>query len=173
MKGHALLLEAVRQVIAENRSVHVLIVGDGPERDRLESLARRWGIERNVHLVGKQHPIEPWYACMDVYVCSSRYEGMSNAVLEAMACGLPVISTDVGDHAQVIRADRDGWIVPPDDADALCKTIRSAVSDARLRRRFGASARRRSERLSLRKTAAAYEGFYAELVGDHHDPHPG
>lgn len=91
---------------------HLLILGDGPERTRVEETARRLGLERRVHLAGHRADPRPDYRAMDLFLISSDTEQMPVALLEAMACALPVVSTDVGDVRQILATVQSQGVVP-------------------------------------------------------------
>lgn len=115
------------------------VIGDGELRDELQRLVADLGLEDVVRLVGPTPPAEVpgWLAASDVFVLPSHYEGMSLAVMEAMASGLPVVVTRVSGTSELVPDDEHGRVVSPGDAGALAAAIRELASDAALRRRLG------------------------------------
>jgi glycosyltransferase involved in cell wall biosynthesis len=115
------------------------VIGDGELRDELERLVADLGLEGVVRLVGPTPPDEvpAWLAAGDVFVLPSHFEGMSLAVMEAMASGLPVVVTRVSGSAELVPDDDHGRVVAPGDAGALAAAIRELASDAALRWRLG------------------------------------
>jgi glycosyltransferase involved in cell wall biosynthesis len=115
------------------------VIGDGELRDELERLVADLGLEGVVRLVGPTPPDEVpgWLAAGDVFVLPSHYEGMSLAVMEAMASGLPVVVTRVSGTAELVPDDDHGRVVAPGDAGALAAAVRELASDAALRLRLG------------------------------------
>jgi len=143
-------------------SAQTVIVGYGPEERRLKALAEQLGLEKRVHFVGHQDDVRPWLATMDVFVLSSDWEGMPNAVLEAMACGLPVVATSVGGTPDVVVDGGTGLLVPPRDPLSLAEALRALAADPDRRRGMGMAGRQRvvlcfsAERM-VERTRALYE----------------
>ncbi|MEM8930034.1 MAG: glycosyltransferase [Acidobacteriota bacterium] len=139
-------LHAVALAVAEGLDLHFDIVGDGPERQRVLYTIHDLGLVDRVTLHGRQEPaaVRRLLRSSHAFVLSSLSEGIANAVLEAMACGLAVVSTDVGGMAEVLDHEVDGLLVPPFDPRALAAAI-GRLADPDLRRRLGRSARRKIE----------------------------
>jgi glycosyltransferase involved in cell wall biosynthesis len=141
-KGTALLLEAAAQLVKKGLSeLRVVVVGDGPLRDELSALAARLGITERVHMLGNRSDVAEVLVALDVFVLPSHSEGMSNALLEAMATGLPVVATAVGGNPEVVSAETTGVLVPPDNAMALADAVLRLVASPGLRAQLGAAAR--------------------------------
>ena len=111
--------------------VVLVVLGEGPERASLETLARELGVEARVFLPGRVPDVAAWLKRADVYVQPARWEGFGLAVLEAMVCGLPVVATNVSSLPELI-ADGAGVLVEPDDAPALAAGIERALAEPRL-----------------------------------------
>lgn len=126
-------------------TAHLLILGDGPERARVEETARRLGLERRVHLAGHRADPRPDYRAMDAFLISSDTEQMPVALLEAMACALPVASTDVGDVRAILPSEAGAHVVPP-DAAALGQALASLLSDRPRAQTLGRASRAHVER---------------------------
>lgn len=139
-KGHRHLLEALSAL--PDRGVRLLVVGDGPQREALEVLARELGIAGRVHFAGNQADVAPWLRALDLF-CLPSYanEGVPQALMQAMACGLAVISTPVGSIAEIVQDGDTGRLVAPQDAPALGAAIEELLGDAALRSRLAANAR--------------------------------
>jgi glycosyltransferase involved in cell wall biosynthesis len=145
--------------------MHVVIVGEGPERARLEAQAAHLGLAEQVHFVGHQQDVRPWLAAFDVCVLSSDWEGMSNAILEAMAAGLPVVATAVGGTPEVVVDGVTGFLVPPRDPQALADAILRLLRDPDLRRRMGEAGRAHvTEHFSVEQMVHKRERLYEELL---------
>lgn len=123
VKGHRYLLESAKHVLKVLPETVFLLVGDGPLREELEILARNLKISNNVRFLGWQDNIVPILKIMDLFVLSALNEGMGRVLVEAQACGLPVVATDVGGVAEVIVPGRTGILVPPRDSAALAEAI--------------------------------------------------
>lgn len=122
-KNHRLFLQAAAAVRAEIPQAHFLVVGDGPERRALESMARELGIAPAVHFLGTCTDIPEILALCDVFVLSSHMEANPVSILEAAACGKPVVATRVGSLPETVREATTGYLVPPGDAQALADRI--------------------------------------------------
>jgi colanic acid/amylovoran biosynthesis glycosyltransferase len=146
-KGYEYCLVAIRHLIDSGTPTRLHIVGDGPERQRVLFTVEDLGLKDDVHLHGRL-PSEDvrrvlWNS--DAFILASLSEGISNAVLEAMACGLPVVATDTGGMREAIRDGVDGYLVPPRDPEALAKALQKLVHP-QSRRSLGKAARTRIER---------------------------
>lgn len=164
VKGHITLIDAVAKVASSNRKIDLLLVGEGPSRDAIEAHALKCGIGPCVHLLGHRRDVASLLSAMDAYVCSSEFEGMSNALLEAMAAGLPLVVTDVGDNARLVRANLEGLVVDARSPDALASRLMMLADDPTMRQTFACAARRRAEQFSLDQSVRVYEDFYAALL---------
>jgi glycosyltransferase involved in cell wall biosynthesis len=164
VKGHDVLLSAVAAVAQTTPDIRLLMVGDGPLRGALEAAAGRLAIQKRVHFTGWREDIPTLLSAMDAYVCASHSEGMSNAVMEAMASGLPLVSTSVGDHPSVIRHGLDGLLVPPGDASALARALQTLFGSPDRAAAMGRSARARIEEFSFARTVAAYQRLYGDII---------
>jgi glycosyltransferase involved in cell wall biosynthesis len=127
-KGYDILLNAFSRVRREHPGASLSILGEGEDRDDLERLARRLGLEGTVHFLGFQSNPYVHLKATDLFVSSSRYEGFSNVILEAMACGTPVVATDCpSGNREVIEEGVTGWLARAEDVDSLAETISRAI----------------------------------------------
>jgi glycosyltransferase involved in cell wall biosynthesis len=134
-KGHQYLVEAVGR-LATDSSIHFLFIGIGDEEANLRSQTAAAGLTNRIHFLGVRHDIPELLAAADFFVLPSLNEGLSRAMLEAMAVGTPVIATAVGGTADILADGETGWLVPPGDPGALASAIREAMenpTEARLR----------------------------------------
>jgi glycosyltransferase involved in cell wall biosynthesis/uncharacterized membrane protein len=136
----------VRAVACVETDFHAIFVGEGPDRRAVANEIRRLGLAPSVALVGARSDVPELLAEADVFVLSSRSEGLPMSVLEAMAAGLPVVATDVGGVSELVLDGETGLLVPPGDATALATALERLLRDEDLRRRMAASARARVER---------------------------
>jgi glycosyltransferase involved in cell wall biosynthesis len=151
-KGFDVLLRAFAH-LRETMPARLIILGEGSERTSLLSLARQLGIEDDLSLPGFAANPFAFMARAQLFVLSSRWEGFPNALVEAMACGTPVVSTDCpSGPREILDAGGYGRLVPPDDARALC----NAMTDALWQGRDDGSARRRAEHYSVEAAAERY-----------------
>ncbi len=159
-KDYGTLLEALA-LLAVRRSFRAVLVGDGPERAALEAKARALGLADRVAFLGERPDVERLLPAMDVFVLSSREEGIPNALLEAMAAGRPAIATAVGGNAEVLRDGETGWLVPPASPERLAAALEEALADPVEARRRGDAARRAAfSDLSIDAMVRQHEDFY-------------
>ena len=142
-KGHLFLLDAFAQL--KRPELHLLIVGEGPMRGPIEEKIAALGIAARVTLAGQRSDPEHWLQAMDVF-CLPAYanEGVPQAILQAMLCGLPIVTTPVGAILEAVTDGDTALVVPPKDAAALANAIGRLLDDDTLATRLGAAARRRA-----------------------------
>ncbi len=141
------------------------VAGEGEARPALERQIRELGLEGRFLLPGAVADTPGFLAGLDVAVLCSHSEGMSNALLEYLAAGRPVVATAVGANVELVRDGVDGLLVPPGDSAALAAAIRRLLADPALAARFGAAAREKAARHhSLESRARRFEEFYRGLV---------
>jgi glycosyltransferase involved in cell wall biosynthesis len=162
-KGHATLFEA----IAEVPDALFLLAGEGPERESLEALARRLGIDDRVRFLGRREDVPQLLAACDVFALPSLYEGSSLAVLEAMAAGIPIVSSAIAGTDELIEDGRSGLLVAPGDAEALAAALRRLLAEPGLGAEMAARARERvDDGLRREQMADRVAGVYRELLGE-------
>ena len=140
-KNHEMLLEVASRVRQRSDKVHWLIVGDGPERGGLESLANRLGIADRVHFLGTRGDTERILAALDLFVLCSLNEASPVSILEALACGVPVVATDVGSVKESIIEGQTGRLVASGDPAAMTDAIESLLDSPETRQRMGLAGR--------------------------------
>jgi glycosyltransferase involved in cell wall biosynthesis/peptidoglycan/xylan/chitin deacetylase (PgdA/CDA1 family) len=136
------LIAAVPPILARYPDVEFLIVGDGARRDQLESLARRTGVSDRVRFLGHRDDVPTVLGQADLFVLPSRSEAFPNAVMEAMAAGLPVVATAVGGIPELVAEGRTGRLVPPGDSDALGGALLDLLDRPDRAAEFGRAGRR-------------------------------
>jgi glycosyltransferase involved in cell wall biosynthesis len=165
VKGHESLLHAARRLrLLTPMAIYWLFIGEGPLRKRLEREIQRLGLGDLVHLLGPTDRVAQFLTVSDIFVLGSRLEGMSNAILEAMAAGLPVVANAVGGNAELVKHEGTGVLCAPGDTDGLVHALLSLITDGDRRRALGARARERARRVfSLDIMISRYADFYREL----------
>ncbi|MEU8174835.1 glycosyltransferase [Microbispora hainanensis] len=162
-KGLGFLVDAAAILARRGRPCTVALAGDGPARDDLEAHARALAVD--LRLLGAQADVRPLLAAADVVVLPSLAEGMSNAIMEAMAAGRPVVATDVGGAAELLE-DR-GILVPPEDPVALGEGILRVLDDPELAARLGTEARAWARKnLDLDVMADDHLALYRRLLDE-------
>ena len=148
-KGFDILLDAFAAIAHEAPEWRLVILGEGPERDRLAAQARRLGIAERVSMRGWLAEPGAALAQASVYVLSSHYEGFPNALLEAMACGLPAVATACRGPAEIIQDEVDGLLVEAGSAPQLAAAMLRLMKDETLRLKLGRNAERVAFRYKL------------------------
>jgi glycosyltransferase involved in cell wall biosynthesis len=139
VKRLPLVLEGFRRLLELGVDATLCLVGAGPDRDEAERLAHRLGVMKHCLFVGYQRDVAPYYEVFDTLLLPSANEGTPVVVIEALAAGRPVVATDVGGVADVVRDGTDGFLVPSGDADALADRLARLAGDPALRRSMGAA----------------------------------
>jgi glycosyltransferase involved in cell wall biosynthesis len=159
-KNHSLLLQAFKKVGKILPETRLLILGEGPERKSLSSLISELGIDNKVQMPGiKNNPFK-YLSRSDVFVLSSISEGFGNVILEAMACGCPVISTDCpSGPGEIITDGENGILVPVEDSSALCHAILNVLQNITLSKKLSKNALKRVNDFNLEKIVNQYHKF--------------
>jgi glycosyltransferase involved in cell wall biosynthesis len=140
VKNHAMFLDVAAQVRRQTPRAQFVIVGDGELRESLQERARRLGVADCVHFLGWRADVPDVLALMDVFLLTSNNEANPVSILEALATGVPVISTRVGSVSETVR-DGTGWLVEPGDADAMTRYTQQLFADPQRARAMGAAGR--------------------------------
>lgn len=166
-KGLAELIDAWPQVLAQHPRSKLWLVGDGPMEDELRRRVNQLGLSHYVVLAGRFDDVREVLAAADLFVFPSHQEGMSLALLEAMAAGLPIVASDIPGNRAILEAEQEAVFVPVGDADALAAGIGRVLSEPGRAEELGARARARVERqFCLEKTVADHLALFDQLVAD-------
>jgi glycosyltransferase involved in cell wall biosynthesis len=166
-KNHALLLKAFAQGPASDPNAHLVLVGDGVLREQLQKQAKDLGLPGQIHFLGLRSDIADVLGAMDVFALSSDWEGNPLSVMEAMASGLPILSTAVGGVPDLFASGEQGLIVQPGDVQGFSDAMAWLLRNREARQYLGmAAARRARENFDVSTMVRAYEELYDELV--HH-----
>jgi glycosyltransferase involved in cell wall biosynthesis len=164
-KNHAMLLRLVAELTRRGRDVTAVIIGDGPERDALETLSRDLGLERRVCFLGFRADAATLVAGADLFVMTSYAEGLPRAIMEAMASGVPCVVSSAGGNAEAVVHGESGYVHDVADFDGFVDSIARLLADDRLRARFGEAARERAFAVFTPDRAAAeYAALYRSLL---------
>jgi len=160
-KGIDVLIRSLDAIGVDD--VHLVIAGSGPEEGRLRELAR--GTRVPVHFLGHQRDVAVWLRAADVIAIPSRRQTVGRLTLEAMAAGKPIVATDVGGLPETILHGESGWIVPPENADALAAALRAILTDPALAQRLGRAALERwRSGYTMARMAASRRAAWARLL---------
>jgi L-malate glycosyltransferase len=165
VKNHALFLRSAARVASRFPLAEFVLVGDGPFRQECEELARQLGIGPRTRFLGDRHDVTPVLAALDIVVSPSRSESLSNAILEAMAAGRPVVATRVGGNPELVRDRETGLLVAPDDEGALAAALETVLASPDLAREWGENARRIAQaNFTLDYARERFEQLYLDLL---------
>ena len=159
-------MEAAARIVPTFRNVIFLMVGrDSGTMEATRARVREWGIEGSVRFVGSRVDVPDLLRASDLFAHPSREEGFSNAILEAMAAGLPVVACAVGGNPEAVVDGETGRLVPPRDPERFADAMAELIADESKRRNFGeAGLRRAAERFSLDRMVEEMESLYESLA---------
>lgn len=166
-KKHRLLIEAFNQVAARLPAAHLVIVGDkGAEKEKIHAAVQASPVRARIHLAGFQANPTPWYQALDLLAAPSIFEGLSNAVLEAMACGVPCLAHTACGNAEVITSGTDGFLAALDSLEVLAEELHRVLADPAALAAAGSRARNRVMRdFSMEAMVGNYARLYREVAG--------
>ncbi len=165
-KGAIYLLEAVEKLVKLGLKVDATFVGDGDMREELYQFPAKHGISDSVFFYGSisHNELPKIYQSADVFVFPSLNEGMSNALLEALASGLPVIVTDVGGTQELIKNGINGYVVPLRDSNSIAEAIKSMIDNPNITMCMSNENRKKAESMSWKNVAENYLNIYGNIV---------
>ena len=162
-KNHDLFLESARLVSRQMSDAQFVIAGDGPERPRLEALAREKGVEDRVHFIGSTQDVVGVLSMVDMFGLSSHNEASPVSIMEALSCQRPVVATDVGSIDESVLEGKTGFLVPRDDAQAMSQRWMEILGDKSLAQQLGRQGR---EHIVANSSLESMTEGYASLVED-------
>jgi glycosyltransferase involved in cell wall biosynthesis len=161
VKDQATLLRAFALTVKNLPNQKLIILGEGGERTKLESLTRELGLGNSVHLRGAVDDVANFLAAADGCVLSSRSEALPMSLLEAMSYGVPIVATSVGGIPEIISHGVTGLLSPPGESEKLAKYMLEVASDVARAGGLGASAKQYSSKFLAPEVVAIYSGFYS------------
>jgi glycosyltransferase involved in cell wall biosynthesis len=165
-KGHKDLIWAADLLKSTRDDAHLLVIGDGPLRWRLERFTRQNAVEDKVHFLGERSDVPRLMQHFDVLWLGSEYEGQSNAILEAMMAGVPVIAYDIAGNRDLVVQDETGYLVPLGDRFEFTRRTHWLLDDDSLRRRLGEAGHERAQReFTVERMVARHAELYRQLGG--------
>jgi glycosyltransferase involved in cell wall biosynthesis len=163
-KDQPTLLQAFARMLRMGIDAHLVILGEGGQRRRLESLCLELGVGDRVIMPGFTREVLPRMLCFDLFVLSSHLEGLGTAILDAMALGLSVVATRTGGIPDAVIEGETGRLVPPRDVEGMAHAMAAMARDPELRRRMGDAGRERVRaHFDVRRTVELTMEAYAEL----------
>jgi glycosyltransferase involved in cell wall biosynthesis len=163
-KGYRYLLEAMPLVLERFPQVQLILIGDGELRLELEMEANQLGLNQKVSFLGQKENVVPYLSELDLFVLPSIYEGLPTVILESMACGVPVVATNIPGTRELIQDGQNGWLVEPKNPLALAQTLINALSSQQKRSQMADRARLTVEGFRIEKIAKQYAALYRELM---------
>jgi glycosyltransferase involved in cell wall biosynthesis len=164
-KGHRYMIEAMTSIVPRYPSAHALFIGDGDLGEELQAQATALNVDAHIHFLGSRRDVPELLASSDLFVLPSLWEGLSMALLEAMATGLPIVASEVSGTVQVMIPGETGYLVPPGDVQGLFEAVEQLLSDPARAQAMGAAARRRVEAtFSAQKQADEHVALYRRLL---------
>jgi glycosyltransferase involved in cell wall biosynthesis len=164
VKDHATLLRAFKLVVNEIRNAELWVIGDGELAEELKKLTRDLEIEKQVKYLGKRDDVHELLSSLEIFVLSSKSEGLSLAILEAMASALPVVATAVGGNPEIIVQEETGLLVPPGNPEKMAQAILQLLNDKNKTRLMGQRGCERVRRkFNVDKMVSEYQQIYEGL----------
>ena len=164
VKNAAQVVEVFHRLRQDNLPVKLLLVGDGPDRVPAEHEARELGVYDDVRFLGKQDPVEEILSIADVFLMPSGSETFGLAALEAMACDVPIVASNIGGLPELVRDGEDGFLCPLDDIDAFTARTRQLLTDEDLHAQMAEAARTRAvETFDVDSIVPQYEAYYERI----------
>lgn len=160
-KGHRYLLEAFEQLFQKNQNIKLLLVGDGDERSSLEQQREQYLSHASIEFLGKRPDVPKLLKLAHVFVLPTFFEGMCNAIMEAMASGLPVVTTNIPENRELVTHNETGLLCEVGDTTSLTQALDTLLHDSEARERLGRSAARSiEERYELHATANRWRQYF-------------
>ena len=167
VKGYEYALMAIRELLNRGQKIEYLIIGEGHEHQRILYTICDLGLEKHVQLLGKRSPQEVCQLLQksDIYLLSSLSEGISNAALEAMACGLPIVTTDCGGMEEAVTDGVEGYVVPVRNPQRMAQALEALVCDNSLRAKMGVAARQKIlQKFIIGEQIAKFADFFRGVI---------
>jgi glycosyltransferase involved in cell wall biosynthesis len=163
-KNYPLLIDAMALLRRRLPAARLFILGQGDQEPQLRQQIASLGLADTVRLCGFQRNPWKYIARADVFALTSRYEGFGNVLVEAMACGVPVVATSSPGPLEIVQDNVDGMIVPEHTAAAVANALEAMLTDERRRASMAAAAKEASRRFALPAIAGQYDTWFSELV---------
>lgn len=167
IKDYPLMVEIAKIVAKKSKNVRFILAGDGPERNRLESLMQDYDLEEFFTLMGHTDNMDAFYQELDLYINTSLHEGIPMSILEAMSYGLPVIAPDVGGISEIIEDGVEGYLIHGRDPEDFSERCIRLVENRQLRAKMSKAAREKViKEFSMEHMAEEYYKLYIRIAGN-------
>jgi glycosyltransferase involved in cell wall biosynthesis len=163
-KGFDILIDAAARAMKIAPETHLLIVGEGPLDQMLRQQAADLGIAQQVTFTGQRTDVERLLQAMDVFACSSRWEGLSTVIMEAMAAGVPIVATDIPGNRELLRHGENAWLVNAQEAAALAEALLQAKQNPVKMQEFARRAKADVPAYGIEAVAARHKQLYQDLL---------
>jgi glycosyltransferase involved in cell wall biosynthesis len=164
-KDYPTLLHAFSMALGKIKNIKLCIVGDGPLKDKVEEMIQNLGISNNVIMPGFRKDIGKFLKSFDIFVLSSKKEGLGTSIIDALSVGLPVIATEAGGIPELIENDVNGRLAPIKSPIDLSKIIVELIEDESARKRLSGKAKQSAINFSIENNIAQNIELYKELIG--------
>lgn len=163
-KGHKFLLKAFEKVYEKNNNVNLLVVGDGDQKSQLIDQVKDYHSKGNIYFLGQRNDVKELLRISDMFVLATEGEGMSNAILEAMASGLLVFTTDIPENRELIKNEETGLLVSVKNVDHLVSALDKIIGDKQFRNVLGERARIQTfNKYGIKKTIKKLKLFFSDI----------
>lgn len=162
VKNHKLLIDAFAEIVKINTNINLTILGDGELRSNLEDQIRQYSLEDKIELKGIVKDVAKELNNADVYVITSNYEGLPLSVLEAMACGLPIIATRAGGIVDIVKNNKNGILIDINNKKQLINAMDILINNENLRNKMGTESYEFSKEYTIKSMTNKYEKLYVE-----------
>jgi len=151
----------LKTILNKDYNIFYKIVGQGPQENAILDAINKYGLQKDIELIKDAPDIYALLEASDIYLCTSFFEGISNAIMEAMNCGLPIVATDVGDNSRLIMDNTSGYLVPVNDYEALANKLNELIESPIMRKKMGVAGH-----IHLAKNFGykAYQKKYLDLI---------
>lgn len=163
-RNHLSLLKAFSIATKKLPSARLILAGDGLEKEKLITSAKEMKLTDKIFFWGNRNDVPYVLAALDIYVSLSAYEGMSVAMLEAMASGLPIIASDIEPNRELIENRKNGILVPPYGIETIAEKIIKLAEDSELQKKLSVSAKEKSKTFSIENTVNSLKRFYNSTI---------
>jgi len=163
-KNHIQTIKAMQEVVKHKKNVHLLIAGEGKLEGKLKKMVIRFGLQENINFLGYRKDIPALLCLIDIFISTSRREGLPRSIMEAMAAGKPIVATDVRGNRDLVQDDVNGYLVPLNDTGKTVEALLKLVNDKELATKMGGKGREIIKNYSIEKVLHEMEHVYRKFL---------